>query len=416
MKKMLIAGLAVLVVASALLAQMTGSIFSQEVDKLSVQLEKDPRIQVLTQEQESGWFASQGKITVSFVLDSQHNLVVTNHWQARHRPGWVSYQGDTFLHSLDAEESSLDLLEGLGIESLPFSGRAGWRKASYQLELEAVSWMEKDLSVDFSGGQLDADYVYASGQQTGHLTADFLTLASGQFNPSKLRFDGLSLAWGQQGVYPWVSGEMHGSMEQLHFQGPQGELRFDQPSISQNLAMSEKAFDLRVDFDSGSVGSGDRSLGQLAFSLHTDRFNGQAMADLLTFFSEEADWEAVNEEAMQPALSAFNRLLEGSPGIVLEKLAVDLARPIEISQKAGGSLYFDGRNLPENYLNRVSSGELAEDDLMKRLSLELVFDQIDSELLMLIGIPAFLQDESKAQQQLTWEGGELRLNGQRLPF
>jgi hypothetical protein len=180
--------------------------------------------------------------------------------------------------------------------------------------------------------------------------------------------------------------------------------------------MTEESFDLNLSLDTGEATSSGRSLGSAALSVRTDRFDGQASADLLEFFGQEADWESLDEEAMQPGLMAMNRLLEGSQALLLENFQVSLVTPIEITQQAEGSISFDGRNLPSQYLSRVSDGEIAEDDVMSRMRVELLFDKINPELLRLVGIPPFLQDESAEQQSVVWEGGELRMNGKRLPF
>jgi|GEM_PF-1831261 len=416
MKKLLIAGLAVVLVALLILTTATGKTFNQQLDNIATELAADPRVQVVASDQDTGWFSSQGELTLAFALDARVDLLITSEWQARHRPGWVSYQGTTQMQSTEAGEEKLNLLAELGIDPLPFHGRAGWKKASYILDLQALTLADEDFSIEFSGGQLEADYEYATGHQTGRLQADLLKLGGGHFNPSSLSFEELLLNWNQQGVYPWMAGDMHFNVDNLHFKGPQGEVSFAQPHLSQNLQITEQEFDLSLDFNTGDVRSAGRDLGKAALSLRTDKFDGQATADLLEFFSQEADWESLSEEAMQPGLAAMNQLLEGSPSILLDHLQVSLVTPLEINQKAEGSLRFDGRNLPSEYLNRLSSGEIAEDDFMSRVRLELLFDKINSELLMLVGIPPFLQDESAEQQSLVWEGGELRLNGQRLPF
>ena len=416
MKKLLIAGLAVILVALLMLTVATGNIFNQQLDKIAADLAQDPRVQVVASEQDAGWFNSQGELTLAFSLDARVDLLVTSQWQARHRPGWVSYQGSSQIQSDEAGGEKLNVLAELGIDPLPFHGRAGWKKASYILDLQALTLADDDLSIQFSGGQLEAGYEYATGHQTGRLQADLFKLGGGRFNPSSLSFEELLLNWNQQGVYPWVAGDMSFHVDRLHFKGPQGEVSFAQPYLSQNLEVTEQEFELSLDFNSGEVRSGGRDLGKAALSLQTDDFDGQATADLLEFFSQEADWESLSEEAMQPGLAAMNRLLEGSPGILLDHLEVSLVSPLEIKQKAEGSLRFDGQNLPTDYLNRLSSGEIAEDDLISRVRFELLFDKINPELLMLVGIPAFLQDESAEQQSLVWERGELRLNGQRLPF
>lgn len=415
MKKWLISGV-VLVLGGVAAIQFTGRIFTQEVDQFLVNLAKDPRMEVVALEQHSGWLRSEGEVTLAIDMDARQELIITNRWDARHRPGWVSYQGETQLASQEEGQSPVDLLAAIGLEALPFTGRAGWRQANYQLQLQPLSLQEEGWSIEFSGGQLEADYVYSSGQQSGHLQADLIQLASGPFNPTQLTFDDLSLHWEQQGVYPWISGNLEAHLEKLSWQGPQGELQLIQPQGSQSLAFSEEAFALELGVDTGRVQTAGRDLGQLRLQVETQDFDGMAMADLLDFFGQQADWEALSEEAMQPGLKALNQLLKGSPGIQLKQLEVDLVAPIEVSQGAEGSLQFDGTNLPDDYLNRLSRGEIAEDDFIQRFKLELLVDQIDPDLLLLVGIPAFLQDESKAQQRITWQAGELRLNGQRLPF
>lgn len=416
MKKLLMASLGVVLIALLALTLATGNTFTQQLDNITADLAKDPRVQVISSDKDSGWLSSRGETTLAYVLDARTNLLVTSQWQASHRPGWVSYQGSIQLSSVEEGQESLDLLDKLGVDPLPFHGRAGWKQASYILDLQALALADKDYSIEFSGGELKAGYEYATGHQTGRLEAASLKLGGGQFNPSQLTFEEVLLSWNQQGIYPWVSGDMHLNLNKLHFKGPQGEVTFDQPHLSQQLQITEQNFDLSLALDTGEVRSGDRKLGKAALALRTDSFDGQATADLLEFFSQEADWEGLSEEAMQPGLAAMNQLLQGSPALLLDHLQISLATPVELSQQAEGSIGFDGRNLPTEYLNRISSGEIAEDDLMSRVRVEFLFDKINPELLMLVGIPPFLQDESAAQQSLIWEAGELRLNGQRLPF
>ncbi|WP_404416824.1 DUF945 family protein [Marinospirillum sp.] len=415
MKKLWVIGLGVILVAVVTLTLATGKTFTGQLDKLSAELAEDPRIRVVSSDKDSGWLSSSGEMTLAFTLDDQADLLVTSQWQASHRPGWVDYQGTTRLHVEEGEER-LDLLDELGVEPLPFQGRADWSHASYLLELPALTMADPDFSIDFSGGQLEAGYEYESGRQTGQLQAAFLQLGGGEQDPSRLNLEDVLLSWDQQGTYPWISGDMKLNLARLHFNGPQGEVAFAEPQISQQMQMSEESFDLSLSLDTGEATSNGRSLGSAALSVRTDRFDGQASADLLEFFGQEADWESLDEEAMQPGLMAMNRLLEGSPALLLENFQVSLVTPVEMTQKAEGSVSFDGRNLPSRYLNRLSDGEIAEDDLMSRMRVELLFDKINPELLRLVGIPPFLQDESAEQQSVVWEGGELRMNGKLLPF
>ncbi|SFC19479.1 protein of unknown function [Marinospirillum celere] len=417
MKKLVGGVLVALVLGLLVLSVVSGRSFTSQLDKMAEQAAKDPRVEILASDIQSGWLSSSGEMTLVFTLDARVDLLITSEWQASHRPGWVTFKGLTGLQSQDKESGeSLDLLAELGLDPLPFQGRADWNQASYRMDLDALAVADENFSIDFSGGQLEASYHYASSRQTGQLLAETLTLGGGQFTPSTLDFKDLLLQWEQEGSYPWISGNLNLALEEIYFTGPQGEVRFDRPQASQHLQLSEESFDLKLDMSTGEVSSAGRSLGSAAIGLSTQDFKGQPMAKLMEFFSEEADWENLDEEAMQPGIAAINELLEGSPAILLDHLQVKLITPFEINQKAEGSARFDGRNLPSSYLNRLTSGEISEEDFASRVRVELLFDKINPDLLLLVGIPPFLQDESADQQSLVWEAGEVRLNGKRLPF
>lgn len=416
MKKLLGAGLILLALGALVLSVFSGRTFTSQMEQLAQEAAEDPRVQLVSSESQAGWLTSRGQMTLAYTLDPRTELLVTTDWQARHRPGWVTFTGEALLATESEEGEHLDLLAELGLEPLFFRGRADWRQASYQLDLEALAVADDHYSIELSGGYLEGDYDYASGRQTGRFTATDLILGGGHFTQSALDFQSLELKWKQEGSYPWVAGDLDLTAESIQFTGPQGEVLLDQPRLSQVLALSEAGFNLQLDVTTGEVSSAGRALGRAGLRVSTENFDGPAMAQLMEFFGEEADWENLDEEAMQPGMEAMNQLLEGSPALVLEALEIKLLTPFEISQKAEGSVRFDGRNLPSSYLNRLSSGEISDDEFASRVRLELLFDRINPDLLLLVGIPPFLQDESADQQRLVWEAGELRLNGQRLPF
>lgn len=416
MKKRLGVGLLLGVIVWVGASAYVGKTFINEMDAALEQAAEDPRVRLLTQEQEQGWLQSSGTLTWAYQLDLETELLITSHWQAAHRPAWVSFSGTTALLVNQDGEPQLDLLDHLDLQPIAFHGQAGLRKMTLQMPLQPLAVAEEHYHIEFSGGELQLDYAYASGKQVGKFTTDLLRLGGGQFDPSKLDLEGLQLNWSQQGVYPWVRGDLSLQLQRLFFSGAQGEVSFAQPWLKQTLNLDSEHFDLSLELTSGEVSSSGNELGQLDLAFSTDHFDGQAMADLVAFFGQEADWQALDEEAMQPALDSLNRLLEGSPALNLDQLDITLLTPFSISQKAQGSARFDGRHLPTDYLHRVARGEISEEDFAKRFRLELLFDQINPELLMLVGIPPFMLDSSAAKQSLVWEAGELRLNGERLPF
>lgn len=416
MKKTLITGLLVVAVTLVGATIMTGRIFQGQVNNLTAEALKDPRLEVLDASVNEGMFSSSGNLAIAMQLEDGLRLIVESPWQASHLPLWVNFTGQTLVTLETPEEDEvINLLDELGMEPLEYQGRADWKKATYQMAAQTLMFNDGYASIEIPSMTLLGDYHY-SGRQTGSLLAKQVTLIEKSYATTQLKLKDLALSWDQQASYPWVEGDAELKAEQVDFSSVQGKIQLIKPSLKQQLVYNQETFDYRLALDLGQVKNDTEGLGAGKLALKTESFNGQAVADLIAALAANPDLDQAKEQDLQAMMSAFDQLLSGSPALVLEEFHVNLESPFQLEQKATGKLSFDGNNLPLNYLLQLEEGRLTTDDPISRARLELNFSKLEPGLLMLVGIPLDLLDPDAEQQQLLFEANELKLNGQRIPF
>lgn len=415
MKKLLLGGLVVAVAAATGASIMSGRIFQEQVLKLEAEVGKDPRINIVENTINKGLFTSSGSLNISMHLEDGQRLIFESPWQASHLPGWVSYSGETQI-TLELEgEKVIDLLEEYSMQPLRYQGTAGWNKATTQMLIEPF-WYEDALTqIELSGVDLTGEYYY-SGRQTGQLVIKQGSVVKNSYSESRLELEELVFTWDQKGEYPWVQGSAQIKADRIYVSSAQGEAEFSQPSFSQNLVFNPQAFDFLMTLDLGKVSNQDEEVGTSKFTLKTEQFNGQAIADLVELLTVNSRFEDASEEDLQSLKQAFGRLLDGSPALVLQEFNLELKSPIKFNQQAKGRLGFDGSNLPLNYLDQLEEGSLDQEDPINRIKLELSLNKLDPGLLMMLGLPASLLNQDEDEQVLVFEAGELKLNGHLLPF
>ena len=415
MKKLLLGGLVVAVAAATGASIMSGRIFQEQVLKLEAEVGKDPRINIVENTINKGLFTSSGSLNISMHLEDGQRLIFESPWQASHLPGWVSYSGETQI-TLELEgEEVIDLLEEYSMQPLRYQGTAGWNKATTQMLIEPF-WYEDALTqIELSGVDLTGEYYY-SGRQTGQLVIKQGSVVKNSYSESRLELEELVFTWDQKGEYPWVQGSAQIKADRIYVSSAQGEAEFSQPSFSQNLVFNPQAFDFLMTLDLGKVSNQDEEVGTSKFTLKTEQFNGQAIADLVELLTVNSRFEDASEEDLQSLKQAFGRLLDGSPALVLQEFNLELKSPIKFNQQAKGRLGFDGSNLPLNYLDQLEEGSLDQEDPINRIKLELSLNKLDPGLLMMLGLPASLLNQDEDEQVLVFEAGELKLNGHLLPF
>lgn len=416
MKKFLWGLLVVLLVAGVAASITTGRMFHAELQKVTTESVRDPRIELVLNEVSEGLFSSSGQQTLAMELDTETRLLIETRWQASHLPGWLNFSGDVALKAeslLDGE--SVDLLQELGIAPLTYTGKADWNKASYTLVMEPFNLEEAGILLESSGLVHEGVYHY-TGQQVGQLRMDRLTTRGQGYNTSDMELSGLLMTFDQTVDYPWSQGQVELTFDALDFNGSQGNVLITGPVWEMQLDFTRQAFDLLMKLDIGDVTSDGQPLANGSLVLKTRQLDGQAMADLLEQMGGHTDFEQLSEAQNQALLAATDRLLAGSPQLLLEQLNVSVKAPMELDQKVHGSLGFDGTNLPSDYLLQLSSAQLDGEDFFNRVRLELTFDQINPVLLLMMGIPPSMIEDPAQEQHLLLENGELKLNGQLLPL
>lgn len=412
MKKFLWILLLVLVVAGVAASITTGRMFHTELQKVTTESVRDPRIELVLNEVEEGLFSSSGQQTLAMNLDAETRLLIEASWQASHLPGWLNFNGDVNLKAESLQDGeTIDLLQELGITPLTYVGKADWNKATYRLVLEPFNLQEAGVLLESSGLVHEGVYHY-TGQQVGQLRMDSLSTRGQGYNTSNLDLTGLLMTFDQQVDYPWSKGQVELTVESLDFSGSQGNVLVSKPLWQMQLDFTQQAFDLLMKLDLGEVTSDGDPLATGRLTLRTQQLNGQAMADLLEQMDGQVGFEHLSESQNELLLATTDRLLAGSPQLLLEQLEISLKAPMELDQKVRGSLSFDGTNLPTDYLLQLSSAQLETEDFFSRVRLELVFDQINPILLLMMGIPTHMVDDPSQEQHLLLENGELRLNGQ----
>ncbi|MBE0505529.1 MAG: DUF945 family protein [Marinospirillum sp.] len=416
MKKFLWILLLVLLVAGVAASITTGRMFHAELQKVTTESVRDPRIELVLNEVEEGLFSSSGQQTLAMNLDAETRLLIETRWQASHLPGWLNFNGDVNLKAESLQDGeTIDLLQELGITPLTYVGKADWNKATYRLVLEPFNLQEAGVLLESSGLVHEGVYHY-TGQQVGQLRMDHLQARGQGYNTSNLDLAGLLMTFEQRVDYPWSKGQIELTFESLDFSGSQGNVQINKPLWQLQLDFTKKAFDLLMKLDLGEVTSDGKSLAAGRLTLRTKQLDGQAMADLLEQMDGQMGFDPLSESQNQALLATTDRLLASSPQLLLEQLEFSLKAPMEFDQKVHGSLSFDGTNLPTDYLLQLSLGQLGTEDFFSRVRLELVFDQINPILLLMLGIPPYMVDNPDQEQHLLLENGELRLNGQLMPL
>ncbi|NLW04332.1 MAG: YdgA family protein [Pseudomonadaceae bacterium] len=414
MKRILILGLVMLFLAVGATV-MAGRTFQAQLVQLEAEVSKDPRLEVVNTSLNKGLFSSSGSLTVAMYLENKQRLVIESPWQATHFPGWVDYTGQLLL-SLDLEsQEAINLLEVVGVQAPQYQGTAGWKKATFQMHLEPFVFNNGSTSLEVSAVNLTGSYSYV-GEQIGQLAINKLVFT--EHNDAATTFDlsDLTLSWNQISDYPWVQGTADLKVARIYVSNQQQNIELTQPSWSQELVLNQQTFDYLASLDLGEIKSQGSPMGSAKLTLKTENFNGQALADLMDVVATNTRLEDAEAEDLARIQNALNSLLGGSPAIVLQEFNIDLKMPFILEQKTTGKLSFDGRNLPLNYLQQVESGRLDSNDLINRTRLELNFSQLDPGILMMLGISTAVLNPDQAEQKLVFEAGELRLNGNHLPF
>lgn len=409
---------ALLLVAVAVGASiMTGRLFNQELVRMTDQVLQDPRLELVSMDLDSGLFRSSGVQQFAVVLDAESRLLIEGRWQATHFPGWLTYDGDLSFMVDDGSGELFNLLEELGVAAPTYQGSANWRKLNYTLTLEPFGYEDLGLTVTSSGVQMEGVYHYSSGRQLASLVSDSLTFESEDLKGSYLLdVQGIRVQLDQLGNYPWGSGEMELTLDQVDFDGPQAQVSVSKPSWLQTLSFDERAFDLSLKLDLGDITAMGQPLAKGHLALKTRDFNGQVVAELIEFIGRFPDFHQIPPEEMQQAMVLMDRLLDGSPALVIDTLDFSVQQPFPLEQKAWGELSFDGQNLPTPYLQQLEAGSLDPEDPINRLRLEVNIEQLHLGLMMMLGIPPAFVDASLPHQTFLMENGAFYLNGNPLPF
>lgn len=415
MRKTLVIGLLIVVATAVGATIMTGRIFQGQINNLTAEILQDPRFEIIDSTVNEGMFSSSGNFAIAMQLEEGARLIVENPWHASHLPAWVNYTGEVLVTLETDQDEVVNLLDELGMDTLKYTGKAGWKKATTHMAVQALVFSDGYATLDIPSMKLSSDYFY-NGRQIGKLLINEMTLIENKLASTELKLNDLVFSWNQQGSYPWVGGEAELKAAQVNFSGPQGEIEIIKPSLQQQLVYNADVFDYSLAFDLGKIKSGEGNLGTGKLAIKTENFNGQAVANLVELLAANPSLEKANEKDLQLVMRAFDQLLSGSPAIVLQELDISLENPFKLEQQTTGKLSFDGRNLPIDYLLQLEEERIDTEDPISRTRLELNFSKLEPSLLMLVGIPLDLLDSDADVQQLVFEEGELKLNGHLLPF
>lgn len=416
MKKTYWIGLVVLALAILVtnVSSQTGAKFYTEMEKslnhLNLTLE-DNQVQ-------QGWFSSSGQQTFSIKIDESLSLWLINNWQAQHFPGWVVFKGATsfdFAGDLALAESLKNVALELGLAKLPYSGSANWNKAKFVMQLANLDATE-DLEFSWSGFNLQAVNYY-SGLQEGSLVLDkFVREEKSRYsyNNNSFSLTDLLLSWNQEGTYPWVNSTVEASVASMVFAGGAGFVTTElvQPQLQQSLALSPETFAYSYVMDLGKILLGGEEMGSGKLHLTTADIAGQPVADIIQVLAQNTAYTDLTSADVEQLNAAADKILQGSPKILLQELDFLLEGPLVFGLQAEGSLGFDGTNLPTDYLRQLEEGAVAVADLVQRLVVEINFNLADDSLLMFLGLPEGLLNPDLEHQSLVFVNGQLNLNGQ----
>lgn len=415
MKKIVILGLVVLGTAVGATV-IAGREFQAQLVQLETEMDQDPRIEVVNNTLNKGLFSSSGSMTFAMHLEDDQRLIIESPWQASHFPGWVDYTGQLLL-SLDLGlQETVNLLDRVGILAPEYQGTAGWKKTTFQMHLEPFVFNEGLASLEVSGASVTGSYSY-SGEQQGQLVINKLAFSEQNYAATTFDLNDLTVSWNQVSNHPWLQGTAEVSAGRIYVANQQQNIELIQPRLSQELVLNQQAFDYLASLDLGEIKSQGSPMGSAKLRLKTEGLNGQAVADLMDVVATNTHLEEAEAKGdLDRVQGALNSLLAGSPAVVLQEFNLTLKSPIVLEQQTTGKLSFDGRNLPISYLQQIEKGRLDSNDLINRTRLELNFSRLDQGLLMMLGIPASVLNPDQAEQKLVFEAGELRLNGNHLPF
>ena len=415
MKKIVILGLVVLGTAVGATV-IAGREFQAQLVQLETEMDQDPRIEVVNNTLNKGLFSSSGSMIFAMHLEDDQRLIIESPWQASHFPGWVDYTGQLLL-SLDLGlQETVNLLDRVGILAPEYQGTAGWKKTTFQMHLEPFVFNEGLASLEVSGASVTGSYSY-SGEQQGQLVINKLAFSEQNYAATTFDLNDLTVSWNQVSNHPWLQGTAEVSAGRIYVANQQQNIELIQPRLSQELVLNQQAFDYLASLDLGEIKSQGSPMGSAKLRLKTEGLNGQAVADLMDVVATNTHLEEAEAKGdLDRVQGALNSLLAGSPAVVLQEFNLTLKSPIVLEQQTTGKLSFDGRNLPISYLQQIEKGRLDSNDLINRTRLELNFSRLDQGLLMMLGIPASVLNPDQAEQKLVFEAGELRLNGNHLPF
>ena len=415
MKKIVILGLVVLGTAVGATV-IAGREFQAQLVQLETEMDQDPRIEVVNNTLNKGLFSSSGSMTFAMHLEDDQRLIIESPWQASHFPGWVDYTGQLLL-SLDLGlQETVNLLDRVGILAPEYQGTAGWKKTTFQMHLEPFVFNEGLASLEVSGASVTGSYSY-SGEQQGQLVINKLAFSEQNYAATTFDLNDLTVSWNQVSNHPWLQGTAEVSAGRIYVANQQQNIELIQPRLSQELVLNQQAFDYLASLDLGEIKSQGSPMGSAKLRLKTEGLNGQAVADLMDVVATNTHLEEAEAKGdLDRVQGALNSLLAGSPAVVLQEFNLTLKSPIVLEQQTTGKLSFDGRNLPISYLQQIEKGRLDSNDLIKRTRLELNFSRLDQGLLMMLVIPSSVLNPDQAEQKLVFEAGELRLNGNHLPF
>lgn len=370
-----------------------------------------PGVTLTSSNQQRGLLTSSGREVFSTPLLPGVEWQTVIDWTAGHRPGWISFSGDVRL-LLVSDSKTVDLADLLDTDPLAFSGTAGPNKLSYRLTMAPLSVAEEQLQLDVRGVLATGDYHYASRQNTGELSMERLSM---DMASELVELHGMQMSWDQTGSATDFVGRSDLSLERIDVVSAEGSVNLHQASLNQLITLNDQTFDWSLALDSGSVRQYGEELGSGKLRVHTQQFDGQAMQALFQLAAQSVELQQKDMTRNVELRNALQRLLAGNPGVVVDELDIQVNQPVALRQQLRGSLDFDATHLADDFVQRLLNGQVTEDEWLNRLRMEWFFSGVDSNLLMLMGLPpALLSDQS--EHSVTLRQGELRFNGILLPF
>lgn len=412
MRKLLSLLIATVVIGYSGLTYLAGNNFSKQLSQLETLVATEPNLKLIEHSQTTSFLTSSGQITLEVDLSEVERglkLNINAPWQATHLAGWVNFASQLKISATDGYET-LDLNQLLGLPSFDVTGTAGLKKLTYQQQINQLNQQLNSLNLQLKDWLIEGEIHY-SGKETGQLSLAQLSLGDSGYPVFNL--EKLLVEFNQKGKFPWQKAYWLAQAEQINFTDSSQQFSLKDGRLTLDYQLNEKDFNLTQELSFTQLLLDNLTVEAAHLATQLSQINSQALGKLLIAVKEQQ----VNKTT--PPNNAeleelFIQLLADSPKLNLQQFTFTLNQPFAMNPSAKGWLEFNGKDLPENFVQQLETANFDEDDLAQRLTLELTIANFPSLMLALLGLPSEAVEANKDTLFIQLNQGQLFINDQQI--